>query len=157
VATFELRVRLLADLGQEGTALQRAALGTDLTPLVEMICDDYEATADDRAYLKAVANIRNKLFHLELSRVTGRVRPLGEQLKEGGAWMANLTDGSVDQVSKTKTQDGRIFGWMLESVQSGAFDAVVAAVAKATTILHALRDQRINAELASQGLTPEPS
>src|SRR5690606_24017574 len=133
VAPFELRVRLVADLGPDGTPLQRAALGTDLTPLVEMICDDYAASSDDRAYLKAVANIRSKLFHLELSRVTGRVRPLGEQLQEGGAWMVNLTDGSVDQVSKTKTRDGRIYGWMWESVQSGAFDAVVAAAVKATT------------------------
>ncbi len=156
VATFELRVRLLADSGDDGTQLQRAALGTDLTPLVKMLCDDYKANAEECAYLVAVANIRNKLFHLELSRVTGRVRPLADQLKEGGSWMVNLNDGSVDQVSKTKTQDGRIYGWMWESVESGAFDAVVTAVAKATAILHELRDKRIEADIAALGLKPEP-
>ena len=120
VATFELRVRLLADSGSEGTELQRAALGGDLTPLVELLCKEYKASDEQLDYLKSVANIRNKLFHLELSRVTGRVRPLAEQLKEGGTWMVNLNDGTVDQVSKTKTHDGRIYGWMWESAESGS-------------------------------------
>ena len=155
VATFALRVRLLADSGPEGTQLQKAAIGMDLTPLLEMVCKEYNASPDDVVFLKAVAALRNKLFHLELSKVTGRIRPLAEQLKEGGTWMANLNDGTVDQVSKTKTQTGRIYGWMWESTQSGAFDAVEAAAEKASAILNTLRDAKVKAELAAEGFNPE--
>lgn len=147
VATFELRARLLADQGTEGTPLQRVAISGDLTALLELLGKEFNASIEDLACLKAVASIRNKLFHLELSRVTGRIRPLAEQLKEGRTWMADLTDGSVDQVSKTKTHDGRIYGWMWESANSGAFDAVTAAAERATEILASLRDRRIAEQL----------
>lgn len=154
VATFELRVRLLADMGDEGTPLQRSAIGGDLTPLIEMICKEYNASDEQLALLKSIASIRNKLFHLELSRVTGRIRPLSEQLKEGGTWMVNLNDSSVEQVSKTKTRDGRIYGWIWESAESGAFAAVELAAEKATALLQELRDKRIAEDLAAAGLGP---
>lgn len=37
VATFELRVRLLADQAPDGSKLQRAAIGSDLMPLIEQL------------------------------------------------------------------------------------------------------------------------
>src|SRR5258706_16411223 len=83
VASFELRVRLLADSGIEGSSSQGQALGGDLTPLIDVLCKDFNATEEELKFLKAVAAIRNKLFHLELSKVTGRIRPLADQLPEG--------------------------------------------------------------------------
>jgi hypothetical protein len=153
VATFELRVRLLADQATEGSKLQRAAISMELTPLIELLCEVHGASIEDQAHLKAIAAIRNKLFHLELSRVTGRIRPLTEQLNEGGNWMLNLTDGSVAQVSKTSTHDGRIYGWMWESTQSGAFLAVVAAAERGAEILAAMRDKQISDDMLAAALS----
>lgn len=68
--------------------------------------------------------------------------------------MANLEDGTVEQVSKTSTQNGRIYGWMWESKASGAFIAVETAADKATAMLESLRDKRIAADLRRAGLIP---
>lgn len=153
VATFELRVRLLADQAIDGSKLQGAAISMELTPLIELLCEVHGASLEDLVYLKKVAGIRNKLFHLELSRVTGRIRPLTEQLKEGGTWMVNLTDGSARQVSKTSTQEGRIYGWMSESAESGAFQAVATAAERGAEIVAALRDKQIATAMAAAGLS----
>jgi hypothetical protein len=141
VATFELRVRMLADQGDAGTPLVKAALSAEFTKLIDDVCAFHGASDEDARYLKACAGMRNKLFHLELSRVTGRIRPLSEQLREGGVWSLDIETGEVQTVAKTKTEDGRIFGWMLESSSSGAFEAVVAAMRKASGIIEAMRDR----------------
>ena len=141
VAVFELKVRLLADNGDEGTPLQSQAIKADLGKLIELVCDHHHATPEQRELLTKVGRIRNKLLHIELSKATGRIRPLAEELREGNVWMANLEDGTVHQVSKTRTETGRIYGWLLESQSSGAFAAVVAAVNEAIKVIGALRDR----------------
>lgn len=146
VAAFELRVRMLADTDSERVKLQRAALSGDLTALIDQLCDEYKAADEERAFLAAVAGLRNNLFHLKLSRVTGRVTPLAEQLvdeplRKGGVWMANLDTGKVGRVSTTSTEDGRIYGWLLESTTSRAFEAVERAAKRGAAILKSLRDR----------------
>jgi hypothetical protein len=37
--------------------------------------------------------------------------------------MIDLSTGATRKVSHTKTEDGRVFGWLLESAVSGAFAA----------------------------------
>jgi len=141
VAVFELKVRLLADNGDEGTSLQAQALKADLSKLIDFVCEHHNATVEQRALLSKVATIRNKLLHLELSRATGRIRPLADQLREGNVWMADLEHATVDQVSKTSTERGRIYGWLLESQLSGAFAAIAKAVGEAINVINALRDK----------------
>jgi hypothetical protein len=141
VAVFELKLRLLADNGEEGTPLQSQAIKADLGKLIDLICDHHKASDEQRALLAKVGTIRNKLFHLELSRVTGRIKPLAEQLQEGNVWMAKLEDGTVHQVSKSSTERGRIYGWLLESRSSGAFDAIATAVQNAIAVINEFRDR----------------
>lgn len=141
VSVFELKVRLLADNGEEGTPLQAQAIKADLGKLIDLVCDHHTATIEQRALLSKVATIRNKLLHLELSRATGRIRPLAEQLREGNVWMADLERLKVHQVSKTSTEQGRIYGWLLESQSSGAFAAIADAVGEAIEVIDALRDR----------------
>jgi hypothetical protein len=141
IAVFELKVRLLADNGDEGTPLQVQALKADLGRLIDLVCDHHQATDDQRSLLAKVATIRNKLLHLELSRATGRIRPLADQLREGTVWMADLDNAEVHQVSKTNTKQGRIYGWLLESQSSGAFAAIAVAVREAIGVIDVLRDR----------------
>jgi hypothetical protein len=140
VTVFELKVRLLADNGDEGTPLQAQALKADLGKLIDLVCDHHKASAEQRALLSKVATIRNKLLHLELSRATGRIRPLADQLREGGVWMADLERAKIQQVSKTGTEQGRIYGWLLESQSSGAFAAIAKAAGEAIDVINLLRD-----------------
>ena len=142
-------MRLLADLEPDASRIQRAAIKGDLTELIEQLCDRHRADDAARAFLKGVAGISNKLFHLELSKVKGRIDPLAEQLVElglleplraGGGAMLHLDSGKVEQVGKTSTETERIFGWMLESVGSGAFVGVTAAADRGVAILNTMRD-----------------
>lgn len=138
-ATFELRVRMLADSGTAGTPLQKKAIGSDLSPLIDEICIVFKVSDADRSFLKSYASVRNKFFHLELSRVTGRIRPLAEQLSEGNIWTSNIGTGEIKKVSDTSTSEGRIYGWMLESHASGAFAAVTAAAQRAIAIIEGIQ------------------
>jgi hypothetical protein len=142
VSVFELKIRLLADNGDEGTPLQTQAIKADLGKLIDLVCDHHKATVEQRALLSKVATIRNKLLHLELSRATGRIRPLAEQLSEGNVWMADLERSKVHQVSKTSTEEGRIYGWLLESQSSGAFAAIAKAADDAVAVIDFLRDRQ---------------
>jgi hypothetical protein len=119
-ACFELTARMLAD---KSPSLRKFALSCDLTPLLAKIHREY-ATAlsePEGSLLHALAGIRNKLFHLELSRVTGRIKSLTESLRESGVVQLDLETGETRDVASTNTADGRIFGWLMESSMNGAF------------------------------------
>ncbi len=118
---FELRVRMLADMT---SALRKQAF-RPLSELLSEVLEYYNEalSAEDRAALDGAAVLRNKLLHLELSRATGKLVALREQLDAGQVLQGTFEDGEVRQVSKTSTADGRIFGWLLESSTSGAFTA----------------------------------
>jgi hypothetical protein len=68
--------------------------------------------------------------------------------------MVDLKEGAVAQVAKTSTQTGRIYGWLWESNESGAFDGLVAAAERAMSIVRALRDKRVAEQLAAARRDP---
>jgi hypothetical protein len=116
---FELKARLLAD---KTPSLQKICLSADLSALIEKIAAEYAdvLTEEDAGLLGALPGLRNKLFHLELSRVTGRIKPLTDSLREAGVVKVNLETGESVNVASTRTAEGRIFGWLVESTESGA-------------------------------------
>ena len=149
-ATFELRVRLLAELAKDGTPVKKVALSAKLTDLIGLVAAHFGATEEETRFLNAVAVLRNKLFHLQLSRVSGRVESLLTQIEDEGievtleknaVWGGNLETGEVAPVSGTSTEREGIYGWMLESTLSGGFDAVVAVMREGIRIITRLRDE----------------
>jgi hypothetical protein len=119
---FELRIRMLAE---RTPALKRDALKADLTPLCRSIVGHYAAklASEDRALLVALPGIRNKLLHVEFSRAVGRIKPFSEELRDAEVLKADLVTGDVVSVPQSSTEDGTLFGWLLESARSGAFDS----------------------------------
>ena len=101
--------------------------------------------------------MRNKLLHLELSRVLGRVESLIAQLDalgieatrpdKGKVWSAALRPVTSPGSTKPSTENDGIHGWMLENTFNGGFDAVVALMSHANTIIARLRDARVEQQL----------
>jgi hypothetical protein len=158
VATFELRVRMLAETATRFSKVEQASLSTDLSVLIKMVAEYFNATPDETKFLTAAATMRNKLLHLELSRVLGRIESLIAQLDalgievtkpdKGKVWSADFETGEVARVDQTSTEKDGIYGWMLENTFNGGFDAVVALMSHANTIIVRLRDARVEQQLA---------
>ena len=145
----DFRVRLLAQV-EGDPRLTKEAITANLDPLTTEVAKHYGATQVEAKYLSACVGIRNKLFHLELSRMTGRVAgvvDLKDQLVEAGVWSANLETGEVARVADTSSMKEAIFGWMLEATQSGAFAAVEEIMITAQEMLKSLRDAKLYAQL----------
>jgi hypothetical protein len=121
---FELYARRYADNTPE---LQAVAF-KDLSVVVEAIRTHVlgRTTDEERAVLDACVGVRNKLFHLELSRVTGRLRSFGAEIGGPKVTMVNLADGAAIKVANSSTRDGRIYGWLMEATANGAFKQGVA-------------------------------
>jgi hypothetical protein len=119
---FELKLRLLAD---NTPNLARWSLEQKLSKVLEVVLGEYgpKLSDDDKKLLGECARLRNKLIHVELSRVTGRLVTFGEELNRGQVVQLTLDTGEIKQVAQTATQDGKIIGWLLESALSRAFDA----------------------------------
>jgi hypothetical protein len=121
---FELTARMLADAVDE---LGKYAPAEPLDPLVKRIVGWMAAsdlgTPEARDELTGAARVRNKLLHLELSRVTGRLVELGEQLERGGVTRVDLGTEKATRVADESLSEGRVLGWLLESTRSGAFVA----------------------------------
>lgn len=121
---FELTARMLADTVDE---LGKYAPAEPLDPLVKRIVvwmgSSHLGTPESREELAGAARVRNKLLHLELSRVTGRLVDLGAQLERGGVTRVDLATGERTKVADESITTGRVFGWLLESGSSGAFSA----------------------------------
>ena len=172
VATFELRVRMLAETATPFSKVEQASLSADLSALIKMVVEYFNASPEETKFLAAAAAMRNKLLHLELSSVHGRVESLIAQLDalglevtkpdKGKVWSADLETGDVTRVDKTSTENDGIYGWMLENTFNGGFDAVVALMFHATTIIVRLRDARVEQQLEAlkkrlDAETPEES
>lgn len=172
VATFELRVRMLAETATRFSKVEQASLSADLSALIKMVVEYFNADPDETKFLMAAGVMRNKLLHLELSRVLGRVESLVAQLDalgfevtkpdKGKVWSADMETGDVLRVDQTSTENDGIYGWMLENTFNGGFEAVVALMSHANTIIARLRDARVEQQLEAlkkklDAETPEES
>jgi hypothetical protein len=119
---FEFRVRMLAE---RTPPLERDALNMDLDPLRRALVGHYgsKIQPDDRELLIALPAIRNKLFHVQFSKAVGRIKRFDEELKDAGVLKADLETGEVVLVPQSSTANGTLYGWLLESARSGAFDS----------------------------------
>lgn len=117
---FELKCRLVADKAELGDR----TLSCGLDALVKQLIDEHgeRLTEEETALLKSCAVVRNKMLHLELARTVGKLVSVGEVLERGGIHMVDVKTGDVRQVSETKTLTGRVYGWLFESSESGAFE-----------------------------------
>jgi hypothetical protein len=145
-AVFELKARMFAD-----AVGLRGGVSKELDPLVKDIVAWMRANAgandEDCERVQRCARLRNKLFHLELSRATGQLVSLDAQLRDEGVGMftwegelsaekliaAIATGGSP--VGKTATTDGLVFGWLHQASASGAFGAAARVFDEAGEIL----------------------
>ena len=144
-AVFELRVRLTADIHPETQKYAFADLSVAVKGLLEFFGD--RMLEDERKHLSGCAPLRNKLFHLELSRVAGRVVNLGEEINRGGVWKVELATGDIHAVKDTSTQTGRIYGWLWESAKGGHFDAAARIFSGAIQMLDRLVALRLEEEM----------
>jgi len=132
---FELHVRMLADV----TPALRGEAFAKLSNLVHAVCTHFVEAGllnhEGGERLRRCVVLRNKLLHLELSKATGQLESLGEELRANDVWMANLEDGSVGRVAETPTREGHIFGWLLQGWTSGAFAQTRDVFAGATRVL----------------------
>jgi hypothetical protein len=121
---FELYARRYAD----NTPDLQALAFKDLSAVVDSIRTYVvgRTTEEERAVLDACVRVRNKLFHLELSRATGQLRAFGAEIGEAKVTMVNLADGAAFKVANSSTKDGRIYGWLMEATANGAFREGVA-------------------------------
>jgi hypothetical protein len=122
---FEMRARVLAD-NWPGT--QKIAF-KDLSPLIDELLEvhGHLLTTDEKKAVRDAVVVRNKLLHLELSRAAGKLVSLGVQLEQQRVWKldvpAGLPAGDPPQaVRDLSTENGRIYGWLLEAAHSGAFE-----------------------------------
>jgi hypothetical protein len=119
---FELRCRLLADNARIG---RDKVLACGLDELVKLIVAEARfapiLSEEDRTFLTGCAVLRNRLFHLELSRAKGKLETLGASLPRGRVHAVDIETREVTEVSKTSTLDGRVYGWLWESYATGAF------------------------------------
>lgn len=145
-AVFELKTRMFAD----AVAL-KGAVSASLDPLTKdvlaWIVANTTTSAEDCEKVTRAARLRNKLFHLELSRATGQLVSLDVQLNSEGVKMFSWDGAATVEkvlgaiaaggapVARTATRDGLVFGWLLEASASGAFGAAARIFDEASQIL----------------------
>jgi len=119
---FELKIRLLAD---KTPSLQPSSLSAERTPLCKNVVTEYTATLsdEDTRLLTVLPGIRNKLLHIEFSRAQGRIKPFADTLNDAGVVKVDLQTGEMLRVATSSTQQGGLFGWLLEAGSSGALTA----------------------------------
>jgi hypothetical protein len=141
---FEMVARRYAD----NTPELRSVAFKPLTELVDAIATHVadRTTDGERAVLAKCGTVRNKLFHLELSRLTGQLKALGLDVGDGGVTIVDLANGKSTKVSQTATRDGRIFGWLFEAQASGAFGHAMALFGRGIALIGWLRVQDVENE-----------
>lgn len=134
---FELYARRYADNTEE----LRLYAFSELSEVVGAIRKHVgiRITEDEGATLKACLDIRNRLFHLELSKLTGKLRSLGEILDEARVFQISLSDESTKKVSQTSTSEGRIQGWLLQATTDQSFKRATLLFRRGIALLGWLR------------------
>jgi len=137
-ASFELKLRLLCDLRPE--TADKSLDNLDLVRKEVIRAYGQLLDADTQSHLKACVDLRNKLLHQQLSRVSGKLVTLGEELRSAGLWSVDLTTGEATETERVSTKNGKIYGWMLTSKAQGAFDAAVRVFDQGYKILDAIME-----------------
>ena len=122
-ATVELKLRLLCDLRPETADLALANL--DLVRKEVVRAFGSLLSDDEQEQLKACVSLRNRIIHQQLSKASGKLVSLGEELNEAGVWSLDLETGVATETASTSTKTGKIYGWMLVSHAQGAFAAAL--------------------------------
>jgi hypothetical protein len=151
---FELKIRLRA-----GTisCLADKPIKTKLSEVVDEIIttDSAKLTNQDVALLKTACTLRNKLLHCEFSTVRERLDPSGSQSRSGGVaiisgvtpenFMSILnqlnTESHIGQQAVATTETKKhsdVYGWLLESQGSGAFEEASDIFKKALILIERL-------------------
>jgi hypothetical protein len=136
---FEMKVRLLADNTEP---LRKLAIKNDLEPLTKRLVEHFEQdlTSRERDILKGCVRLRNKLFHLDLSCVKGKLQALNVELALNTVTAIDLNTGERFPVSNLSTEKGRVYGWLWESASSGAFREAVGKFGEAIGVLDRLAE-----------------
>ena len=136
---FELRVRMTVDRFDSTRVLDHK----DLSAAVSGMLKEFGNHLHDHeiALLNTCLLLRNKLFHVELSRATGKLRSLGEELVDAGVWKIDLASGEAGKVRNTSTATGRIVGWLMESAGSGAFTRTAEILGEGGAVLRQLLER----------------
>lgn len=120
---YELRLRMLADSTKP---IQEHSMAFTLenleTPLIAHFRGTGELSEADASTLQVCRRVRNKLLHAELHTVRKRlIEEAGAQIASAGVMSLNLTTQDVKPVTRDDTAPGNLFGWLLESANSGDF------------------------------------
>jgi hypothetical protein len=117
---FELQARLFADASP---ALTRHKTD-DLEVLVRRIVEHVDAklSPEEAKHLLKCARVRNRLLHADFSRAAGVLLSFDVELEQGNVRIIDLATGEERKVSDTKTEDGRVLGWLIEGATSEMFN-----------------------------------
>ena len=134
-ALVELKLRLLAS---RTPGLERAAVKQHLEDVEEKLAAAYPNYIPDESLdlLKKSRGLRNKLLHADFEHAKRKLSDLGGGPRDGGVRRIDLGDardassiieriaeglagGGTPVSSTNSTVEGTIFGWLLETAQSG--------------------------------------
>lgn len=134
-AVFELKARVFVDAVPDLSGSLTSKLDYLLKDLTEWMAREKLATLEQVEMLRRCGRLRNKVFHAEFSRATGQLVSLDVELNRESvkrfSWDGPVTAENFlrsmatggEAVSKTATEEKRVFGWLMQACQSGAFGA----------------------------------
>jgi hypothetical protein len=144
---FELRIRLFANN-------HNMKFDGKLSSIKDEILKKYKTSisVSDKEILNNCVHLRNKLFHVELSKVTGKLKTISSlkgQITPGVVSVLKLHFDNPDQnntykVADKNINDGSLYGWCVESHYSGAFKAVHTIFIEGIEVVNKLRDTTQN-------------
>ncbi len=155
-AVFELTARMFVDAVPELSGSLTSKLDPLMKDLTAWMERETKTIPDERELLWRCARLRNKLFHAELSRATGQLVSLGVELGKEGvrrfSWPGELTpeifhkvmQEGGEPVGKTKTTEGRLFGWLLEAQQTGMLGAAASTFDDGADLLHRVLEEWVH-------------
>lgn len=139
---FEAKLRLLADNTPE---LERHSLESAKILLRNTLAHFGASLGEDDAkLLELCVRLRNDLLHMSLSRATGKLKCFGAELDLGHVTKISLETGETTPVEKTSTRTGKVYGWLLESATSGAYDQGAKFFLRGIEVIERLADASVN-------------
>lgn len=153
-AELELRVRLLCGIIP---SIQHESSAHRLEDVERAVSGHFanELTAEERKTLELSRQLRNKVLHADFHAARKKLQQIDGKQSASAVRMFKLDDGNEREqlasiaaspethgtlVSTTSsTQDGTVFGWLLEFGLSGEFQRAYEAFQAATRVIERLR------------------